>query len=118
MVQINRVIAVTVCALCAMLSPLNAMEFGVDRPGGDYKNFNLSVNDPNACRSACMSEPACRAWTFVRPGHQGPTPRCWLKNIVPPPQNAACCVSGVKQTPPPPPSIEYGIDRPGMDYKD
>ena len=114
MVQIKRVIAVTVFALCAMLSPLNAMEYGVDRPGGDYKDFNLNVNDPNACRQACMNEAGCKAWTFVRPGHQGPIPRCWLKNTVPAPKDASCCISGVKQVTS---GIEYGTDRPGMDYK-
>lgn len=114
MIQIKRIIAVTVFALCAMLSPLNAMEYGVDRPGGDYKDFNLNANDPNACKQACMSESACKAWTFVRPSHQGPTPRCWLKNTIPSSKNAPCCISGVKQVTS---NIEYGTDRPGMDYK-
>jgi hypothetical protein len=75
----------------------DAMEYGVDRPGGDYKNFDLKRNDPNQCLSACMRAEACKAWTFVRPGHQGPTARCWLKNKVPAPKDAPCCISGVKQ---------------------
>lgn len=98
---------------CAILSSADAMEYGVDRPGSDYKNFNLQRDDPNQCQSACMGETACRAWTFVRPGHQGPTARCWLKNRVPASTDAPCCVSGVKRITS---SIEYGIDRPGMDY--
>jgi hypothetical protein len=98
----------------AVMAPLQAMEFGVDRPGGDYKNFNLNSNNPNSCRSACMTDAACKAWTFVRPGHQGPTARCWLKNTVPASKNAPCCVSGIKQATS---SLEFGVDRMGMDYK-
>ncbi len=110
----KSIIVVTVLATyCVMLAPVNAMEYGIDRPGGDYKNFNLETSDPNHCRSACMGEAGCKAWTFVRPGHQGPTARCWLKNTVPVSKNAPCCVSGVKQVTS---TIEYGIDRPGMDY--
>jgi len=111
------IIVMVLATYCVMFAPVNAMEYGVDRPGGDYKDFKIKntpiKNAPNYCRSACMGEPACKAWTFVRPGYQGPTARCWLKNTVPAPKKDPCCVSGVKQVT----SIEYGIDRPGMDYK-
>ncbi len=111
----TTIITVTVlAAYCVMLGPSNAMEYGIDRPGGDYKNFNLKTNNPMQCQSACKAEAACKAWTFVRPGHQGPTARCWLKKTVPASKNAPCCVSGVKRVTS---SIEYGVDRPGKDYK-
>ncbi|HSV44989.1 MAG TPA: PAN domain-containing protein, partial [Ramlibacter sp.] len=71
----------------------------------DYRNFELAGNDPLACRAACETEGACRSWTFVRPGVQGPAARCWLKGSVPQAQPNACCTSGVKTAvaPPPPP---------------
>jgi hypothetical protein len=46
------------------------------------------------CRSACLNERQCRAWTYVKPGHQGPTARCWLKTVAPAPQANSCCTSG------------------------
>jgi hypothetical protein len=78
------------------------LEFGVDRPGRDYRNFDLPANDPALCQNACFGEAQCKAFTFVRPGIQGPSARCWLKNQVPNPVNNACCVSGVTRAVPPP----------------
>lgn len=71
-------------------------EFGVDRPGSDFMNFNLPAADANLCRAACYRNWRCRAWTYVRPGVQGPTARCWLKHSVPLPARSFCCSSGVK----------------------
>ncbi len=94
-------------------------EDNVDRPGGDYKNFDLNDPAPNsfggpvdACRIQCEQDGACRAWTFVRKGVQGPKARCWLKNAIPRAVSNGCCTSGV-----PVRSIEPGLDRPGGDYK-
>ena len=53
-----------------------------DRPGKDYKNFDLDSNF-NICEAACNGDATCRAWTFVKPGEQGPKGRCWLKTTVP-----------------------------------
>ncbi|MBO0902362.1 PAN domain-containing protein [Jiella sonneratiae] len=81
---------------CTSGVPARSFEAGIDRPGGDYKNFDLPAADANLCGSACNGENAlCRAWTFVRPGVQGPKPRCWLKNTVPPAAVNDCCTSGV-----------------------
>ena len=82
-------------ALCIglMLAPAQAaQEWGVDRPGSDYKNFNLSADQPSLCENQCVSEPQCKAWTFVRPGVQGASARCWLKNTVPAAKSNTCCV--------------------------
>lgn len=65
-----------------------------DRPGGDYKNFDLDAADFNACRSACQSDQTCRGWTYVKPGVQGAKARCWLKNVLPAAFQNDCCVSG------------------------
>ena len=76
----------------------------VDRPGGDYRNFDLKAADPSLCGAACLMEPQCQAFTYVNPGLQGPAARCWLKSAVSNPVANPCCISGVRtlQTPPPP----------------
>ena len=70
------------------------LEVGVDRPGSDYRNFDLNRADAKLCRSACRKDKNCRAWSYVKPRHQGPNPRCWLKNDVPKPIGRSCCTSG------------------------
>jgi hypothetical protein len=85
-----------------------APEYSVNRPGGDYTSFNQRSNDPRECEAACSNDPSrCRAWTYVRPGVQGPTARCWLKNVVPGPRSDACCTSGVTN---PQPAQSAAID--------
>jgi len=72
-------------------------------PGNDYKN--LEIQDFDACRNICRDERRCQAWTFVKPGIQGPSAHCWLKDKVPTAVRSPCCHSGTK---------EGGIlDRPG-----
>ena len=73
-----------------------SMEPGVDRPGSDYRSFEIAAANPEYCRSACQSEAQCRAYTYVNPGVQGPNARCWLKSTVPAGTPRGCCVSGVK----------------------
>jgi hypothetical protein len=72
------------------------MEFNTDRMGLDYRDFDLTQADPALCQSSCNADGRCRAWTYVRPGVQGPQARCWLKNEVPVSQPSPCCISGVK----------------------
>ena len=76
------------------------LELNVDRPGSDYRSFDLGSTRPEECRDTCMIEPQCVAFTYVNPGVQGPSARCWLKSAVPPPSANNCCVSGVKNAPP------------------
>jgi hypothetical protein len=73
-----------------------ALEFGIDRTGGDYRTFETTP-EPNGepCAAACKAEDRCRAWTYVRPGYIGPSARCYLKSRVTPPRRKPCCVSGV-----------------------
>jgi hypothetical protein len=68
-------------------------EPGVDRPGSDYTSFDIG-NSAGRCQSACLKDARCRAWTFVKPGIQGPSARCWLKSAVPAAVKNACCTSG------------------------
>jgi hypothetical protein len=90
----------------------------IDRPGADYRNFDLPAPSPEMCRNQCMSDPACVAFTYVNPGVQAPVARCWLKSQVPPPVPNGCCISGVRfGAPPGPQAFERGINRRGMDYR-
>jgi hypothetical protein len=97
-----------------------ALEVDIDRPGMDYQNFDLPAPDPAPCRAACEKDGRCRAFTYVKPGNQGPNARCWLKTAIPEPRPNACCISGIKEgsvaeplapppprpgPPPPPPAI-------------
>jgi len=71
-------------------------EYDTDRPGMDYKNFDLKRYHPSYCESGCNEDPLCKAWTYVKAGMQGASARCWLKNDVPPMVKNTCCISGVK----------------------
>ena len=72
------------------------MEEGVNRNGSDIENMDLPSPDPALCSAACDRNANCLAWTYVKPGIQGPNARCWLKNPVPNPNPDPCCTSGVK----------------------
>ncbi len=76
-----------------------AFEANVERQGSDYRSFDQATPRPEACRDTCLVEPQCVAFTYVNPGVQGPSARCWLKNAAPPVTPNSCCISGVK-TPP------------------
>ena len=72
------------------------IEYGWDRPGYDFENFDQATPNPRICQAACRGQARCRAWTYVRPGVQGPSPRCWLKWAVPRAVRSNCCVSGTR----------------------
>jgi hypothetical protein len=74
-----------------------SVEFNVNRPGGDYRSFDLAQPGHEPCRDACAREQMCRAYSYVRPGLQGPNARCWLKSSIPNPVANACCISGAKR---------------------
>lgn len=76
----------------------SAMELNTNRPGQDYRSFFLQSPSPDECQDACSLNPACRAWTYVKPGVQGAQARCWLKNGVPSPTGDNNCVSGLCST--------------------
>ncbi len=72
------------------------LEMDTNRPGQDYRNFDLDVPEAKRCQRTCLDDPKCMAWTYVKPGVQGTKARCWLKSGVPPPKPSPCCISGVK----------------------
>jgi hypothetical protein len=76
-----------------------ALEVDVERRGSDYRSFDLATPNPEHCRDTCLVEPQCVAFTYVNPGMQGPSARCWLKNSAPPVTPNTCCISGVKSAP-------------------
>ncbi len=95
-------------------------ENNVNRAGSDYRNFDLPQASPQMCSNACAGESACQAYTYVKPGVQGPQAKCWLKSSVPAASANECCVSGVKAAVAPPAgsvTVEDGVNRPGGDYR-
>jgi hypothetical protein len=75
-------------------------EQNTDRPGSDYTSYDLPNADPALCRKACDDDAKCIAYTYVKPGVQGPAARCYLKDPAPAAQANGCCVSGVKAAQP------------------
>jgi hypothetical protein len=100
-----------------LLFPLPALAVdGFNLPGSDYANFN--AGSPTVCRNTCGGDSRCQAWTWVKPGIQGPSGHCWLKHRLPTLVRDACCNSGSRE------NIskrdlkaEDRIDRPGLDYR-
>jgi hypothetical protein len=89
---------------------------GINLPGSDYANF--SAASATVCRNTCGGDSRCQAWTWVKPGIQGPTGRCWLKHRLPKLVKDTCCNSGSRE------NIfksdlkaEDRTDRPGSDYR-
>ena len=123
-------LAMLIAPACIVIPPpgttagasTNGLEYGVDRPGYDYKNFEIAA-DPSQCQAACYAEPQCQSFTYVSPGVQGASAHCWLKNTVAPAMPNGDCTSGVKvayapQPPQPvaPVALEYETNRYGGDY--
>ncbi len=80
---------------------MGAPEINVDRPGADIRpGFDVSIYS-SECEDACKKDPQCRAYTLVKPGIQGESAKCWLKNAKPAKVQNACCISAVKLTTPP-----------------
>lgn len=72
------------------------LEMNTDRGGADYRSFDQTTPAPEICQATCASESACKAWTYVKPGVQGNSARCWLKSNIPAAGMNANTVSGIK----------------------
>jgi hypothetical protein len=72
------------------------LEQNTNRPGRDYRHFELDEARPRRCLRACAEEPQCRAFTYVKPGVQGPSAQCWLKNAQPRAILQPGTISGIK----------------------
>ncbi|PWR70230.1 trypsin-like serine protease [Methanospirillum stamsii] len=74
----------------------NDIEENMNLPGSDYSSFDLSADDPFLCIQACKQDSQCAACTYVKPGIQGDSARCWLKNSVSEKKEDSCCSSWIK----------------------
>ena len=81
----------------SMVQPeIGEIEYGIDRYGGDYRNFETTPHpEGEPCAQACQADKRCRAWTYARPGYIGAAARCFLKDQVKRPRKRPCCISGV-----------------------
>lgn len=109
--SILKKIFVILLGLGLFLNPNNALagtmtaDFNVDRPGGDYRYVDLDQPCASLCQKECDRDKKCLAYSYNRPGIQGPKARCWLKNTVPErviQGDPSCCVSGIQLNPAPP----------------
>jgi len=69
--------------LPALADPLLTVESDINRSGLDYSDFDLATANPDLCLAACAKSSQCRAYTYIKPGVQGPYAHCWLKQGVP-----------------------------------
>lgn len=91
-----RILGVFIAAAFASsLSFADTFEVNWDRPGFDYSNFDMNSTREILCQWSCQKDRRCKAWTYVKPGIQGPKPRCWLKWAVPRAVPNTCCTSGI-----------------------
>jgi hypothetical protein len=74
--------------------PVGGLEDGKNRPGSDIKP-GFDVATAAECQAACASTPGCKSFTYVHPGIQAPSAKCWLKSAVPNAVADSCCISGV-----------------------
>lgn len=98
------------------------LEANTDRPGADYRNFDIGKDDPTLCASACAYDPDCKAYTFAPMGYwEGSNAQCWLKDTIPERRSAGGLVSGVRWPDytgaADPVTREANTDRPGADFK-
>ncbi len=90
------VLSLTVGAAGLTGALANGIVDGVERPGAAYEVLKIDPPSPDACRQACMEDPRCMAYSYVKPGFQGGKARCWLKETVTPAWSSDCCMSGIK----------------------
>lgn len=119
----RHLVALMVFLGLAGVADAQTFERDTDRPGGDLYSSTTAahVEKPADCQLLCNRELGCRAWTWVRPGVQGPTARCWIKSSITPAVRGICCTSGTKKSLAPrdwgPDDIVSDVDLPGSDYQ-
>jgi len=77
------------------------LENGIDLPKGMYLKHYNQIESANRCMKICKSTNRCVAFTWVRPGVQGPTGVCWLKSTTGYRVKNSCCISGIVSIPKP-----------------
>lgn len=80
---------------CILLSTMAARGQGImfeastNRAGGDYFSFPTPFTQD--CASACLSDNACKAYTYILSSKQ-----CFLKSVASAPTTNQCCTSGAR----------------------
>jgi len=72
------------------------LEPDTNRPGGDYKDYDVREGGAEVCQADCTKDASCGSFTFVKPGIRGRFGHCFLKRGAPGPVADRCCISGVK----------------------
>ena len=88
-------VVLSVSGLTGSVDAKGFMEQNTARHGGDYKVVSLDKRGPESCLRMCEADTQCQAWSFVKPGVEGPDAKCRLKVTVPFRSESPCCVSGV-----------------------
>ena len=89
-----------------------------NRPGADYRSFDLSEADSRLCQKSCLDETMCRAWAYTKP--ENGQPHCWLKDRAPGLRNVEQFTGGtvIRALQYTEPTYEASTNRPGADYRD
>lgn len=73
------------------------LEWNTNRVGvGDYRDFDLPIDNPLLCKEACGGDPKCKSSVYTRSNTYYTSAHCWLKSAVPAAISDASCVSWVK----------------------
>ena len=73
MLKVLKTLLMIACPLC-LAGQVMALEPGIDRPGFDYRDFDLTRSDPMLCLKACINDRRCRAFSYVSPVSRAPRP--------------------------------------------
>jgi hypothetical protein len=68
---------------------------GLDLAGSDYSSQDDANDRGRSCAAKCVRDNQCRAFTWVQPGVQGSSAKCWLKNGIPEPTANSNVISGI-----------------------
>ena len=95
----GAMLCVLVWLASAVAAQAQSFEPEMDRPGLDFKTFELSAPLPAHCQKACNEDAKCKAWTFAWPGKRAGRAHCSLKTGEPEKKKDNCCISGLRSEP-------------------
>ena len=83
------------------VGPVFTVEYRTDLPGSDLRP-GFPVGDLGQCMNACVEDPGCRSFTWVKSYEQQPrrdnaSPLCWLKGSVPNKMMNPGMISGIRR---------------------
>lgn len=98
----RRTCSLLIVFLFLIHSPVQSaqLEHDTKRLGTLIGRSILNNSDPNLCAEACLSDPSCRSFDYVKPGAwpaiSKDKPICNLYNDIPQKKSDTCCISGIK----------------------